>query len=166
MVSRKNLTVLFLVCALAQTQSAHAQVEMVVIQLGFTALRLGAELVGQMKNRTGINYDPKSRKNKSVDPIHEAWGYCEPAIESDHAEANWNKISKQSLKEEEHSAEATAKASEANAVKSVHAAIVARPPKEETAKEEKSEKDAGSNNAEPKEKDPPGAPYVMMKVTE
>jgi hypothetical protein len=183
LVSRKNLTVLFLVCALALMQAAQAQVEMVVIQLGFTALRMGATLVGQMRNREGINYDAIKRKNKLVDPVHEAWGYNKPTAAAEHKDSPHG----QQVKED---AAATEKNSEDNAVKSVHGTVVehstkeiavkeeaakedtakveatkvaskVEPAKEEAVKEEQSEKNAGS-----KKKEPSSAPYLMMNVSE
>lgn len=130
LMSRKNLTALVLICAIVLIPAVCAQVEMLVIQLGFTALRMGATLVTQMKNREGINYDAINRKNKHTDPIHDAWGYSKPTKSAEHAEKEVSKPHDDSAKD----VEATAKTGEDTAVKSVHGSIVDST-MEETAKE-------------------------------
>jgi len=166
LVCRKNLTVLFLVCTLVLMLPACAQLEQLAIPLAIQAIRMGVTFVSQKRIPEGIRYD-FNKKNKKADPIwgnRQLFGNYRPPTETVQAEKDSSKSGNQPVKENEHSAEETAKNTDDNVVKSVHASIVGRATKEETAGEGQSERNAGSSDAEPVQKEHSSAPFIMMNV--
>lgn len=162
------MTVLFLVCAFVLIPAANAQMEQLVIQLGIQAIRMGFVAVGQMRSgRGGVSYDYAGRRDKKADPIwgnHKLFGNSQPPVKTEQTEKDSVTSHKQPVKE--NSAEETAKDTVDNAVKSVRGSIVEPATKEKTAGEEKSEKNTGSSDAEPEQKEPSSAPFIMMNVPE
>jgi hypothetical protein len=153
--------------------AAHAQAEMIVIQLGITAIRMGATMLKQAGQREGMRYDfSKKTDNKHGDPIQQMWDYKPPAETAAHADKEETKTSSPPLKISDRPApEPDVKTT--SAVKSVHATIVRASKTEdaeeddartETAREDKPEKKEVSKDNKQNKTEPASSPILMMKM--